>query len=179
MSEQNRKRWLLLVAGACVLLLTADRFVISPMASAWKKRSARIEELKSFIEKGEILLDRRDSLEARWQEVQKESLPANPPEAENQVLESVNTWAAASGFAVTGLIPRWIEDEEFGTRLEVRVSGSGSLESVSQFLYAVETSPTPLRVDLIEMRARDDAGRDIALDARLSGLTSIDGEGQS
>jgi len=179
MNERNRKRWLLLVAGACVLLLTADRFVLSPMAAAWKRRSVRIEELKSSIEKGRILLDRQDSLEERWDTVQKNALPVSPPAAENQVLTSVNSWAAASGLNVTALLPRWIEDKDLGPRMEIRVSGTGSLEAVTRFLFAVETSNVPIRADVVELRARDEAGRDISLDARLSGLTSTEIGGKS
>lgn len=172
MNPQVRQRWLLIGAAACVLLLGADKIVLTPMISAWKDRSARIKELQQSVDGGELLIDRQDTLQSRWKQIAAEALPADAPTAENEVLNAVNGWASDSRFNVTSLKPRWIEDENLGRRLEVRVSGTGNLESVSRFIYALETSNLPLRLEDVSLSARDDSGREIGLDARFSGLTS-------
>ena len=166
-----RKHWLLIAAGACVALLAADRVVIGPLSSTWKARSARIKDLAQSIENGRVLLDRRDALQTQWKEIEQQALSNDAPKAESKVLNAVNSWAAESRFTVTAVIPRWVEDETLGPRVEVRVSGTGDLEAVSRFLYALETSSLPLRLEDVEMRARNDTGREIGLDARFSGLT--------
>ncbi len=170
-TPQNRKHLLLIAAGACVALLAADRVVIGPLTSTWKARSARIKELSQLIDNGRVLIDRRDSLQAQWKQIEEQALPTDAPKAENRVLTEVNGWASESRFAIAALIPRWVQDDTLGARMEVRVSGTGDLEAVARFLYALETSSLPLRVEDIEMRARNDTGREIGLDARFSGLT--------
>ncbi len=179
MTEAQRKQRLLLIAGVCVALLAGDRLVLSPLASSWKSRSARIQELKKSISNGNMLLDRRDTLLKRWDAAKTQVLPADGPTAENKVLSAVNGWASSSGLSVNSLLPRWIEDEDVGPRVEVRVSGTGNLDEVSRFLYELETSEMALRLESVELRARDDAGREIALDARFSGLTSLGKEPRS
>lgn len=179
MNSSPRQKWLLIAAAACVGILALDRVVLTPMISSWKSRSDRINQLDKSIGNGAILLDRRDSLQQRWAQIKDEALPADPPTAENQLLIAVNGWAASARFNVTSLKPRWVDDENLGARMEVRVSGTGTLEAAARFLHAIETSELPLRLEDVELRARDEAGRDIGLDARFSGLTSLSTEVKS
>jgi len=163
MTEAQRKQRLLLIAGVCVALLAGDRLVLSPLASSWKSRSARIQELKKSISNGNMLLDRRDTLLKRWDAAKTQVLPADGPTAENKVLSAVNGWASSSGLSVNSLLPRWIEDED--------VWPGGAVAGGAE--------PGDGRPVSVELRARDDAGREIALDARFSGLTSLGKEPRS
>lgn len=179
MSEAHRKRWLLVAAAACALLFLGDRFILGPLTASWKTRARRITELKTSIHNGQTLLDRGETLKERWSQAQANALPAEAPAAENALLGYVSAWASSSGVTVSALAPRWIEDETLGPRMEIRVSGSGSLSAISRFLYSVESSPAPLRLEVLELRARDDNGRELSVDARISGLTAAVKGGRS
>jgi Tfp pilus assembly protein PilO len=174
MTDRQRKNWLLLAAVGCVLLLVGDRMVLSPLVNSWKSRSARIVELHKKINTGQMLLDRRDTLLTRWDAVKKGALPTNPTAAENAVLGAVHSWAASTGLSVTSILPRWIEDDKTGPRIELRVSGTGDMAAVGRFLYEIESSPMPLRLESVAMRARDDDGRSLSLEARFSGLIELE-----
>jgi len=66
MDSKRRETLLIIAAVACVALLAGDRLVLTPLGRVWKTRSVRIADLKTSVEKGEILLDRLDDLEKRW-----------------------------------------------------------------------------------------------------------------
>ena len=54
-----------------------------------------------------------------------------------------------------------------------RLEASGDLGAVSRFLYEVETDPMALKVQSVEITARDNEGRQMALGMQLSGLVSV------
>jgi len=135
MNGKGREKLLFIAAISCLLLLGGERLILRPLLSPWKERNAEIERLQQQLSSSEILLDRRDSIRERWEDMQKRSLPANKGAAENIALNAVGVWARESGLSVTGMKPRWIENDEAGDQLEVRVSASGQLRSVARFLY--------------------------------------------
>jgi hypothetical protein len=179
MNSQGRHRWLLIAAVACIVLLAGDRFILTPLMNTWKQRAMHIEQLEQSIENGELLLERSAMLEDRWAEANEAALPTDAAQAENLVLNAVNDWGGAAGFNITALKPRWMVDEELGPRLEIRVSGGGSLTAVSRFLYMLETDSLPLRLEDVELRARDDRGAELSLEARFSGLLPAAEENRS
>jgi len=54
--------------------------------------------------------------------------------------------------------------------LECRADGFGSIEAVSRFLYEIEKDNLPLRVESVEITARDNNGQQLALALQVSGL---------
>ena len=54
--------------------------------------------------------------------------------------------------------------------IEVRMSATGSLESVARFLHAFETAPQAQRIEEISIASRDERGSQMTLDMRFTGL---------
>ena len=54
--------------------------------------------------------------------------------------------------------------------LECRVDASGSLATVSRFLYEIESDPIALKVDALELSAKDTEGQQLTLGLQVSGL---------
>lgn len=180
MSPNDRKRLLLLASGLVLAIFVGDRFILSPMLSAWKERSEKIGELKTSIDSGEKLIDRAETLERRWDEINETALPAgDAAAAESALLNAVNDQGKSAGLNMTALKPHWVEDDDLGSRLEIRVSAEGSLGQISRFIYNMKNCGTPVRIEDIELRARDDHGATISVEARLSGLIAVDGEERS
>lgn len=50
------------------------------------------------------------------------------------------------------------------------MDGFGSLSTISRFLYEVEKDPMALKVDLVELSARDNEGKQVTLGLLVSGL---------
>ena len=55
-------------------------------------------------------------------------------------------------------------------RSECRVDAAGSLSSLSRFIYNIERDPLAVKVDTVELTARDNNGSQIGLGLLVSAL---------
>ncbi|MBX3729529.1 MAG: hypothetical protein KF858_10125 [Candidatus Sumerlaeia bacterium] len=170
MKADRRKRLLLAAAAICFGLFALDKLVLGPLGALWTEQARRIGTTGEALDRGTMLLDRRDSLAERWTSMKRESLPASTSEAETMVLDAIGRWSSASGLNVTGVRPRWLRTDPVGDRFEVRLSAEGSINAVSRFLYALESDAIPIRVEETEIRSRADDGSVLTLSVRFSAL---------
>ena len=77
-----------------------------------------------------------------------------------------------AGVNVSGLKPQWKRgsDRDEHQVLECRAEASGSLSSLSRFLYQVEKDPMAMKVDVVDLTTRDTEGRNLTLSLQVSGL---------
>jgi len=172
MNLTQRQQYLALAAAAAVALLVADRFVITPLTRAWKERSERIVQLRARVNEGRLLLDREPGLRARWQNMLTNLLPAEPSRAEARLLGAIERWAAVSQVTVTSVRPQWRVGAGDWTTLECRVDAAGSLAALTRLLYELERDPLAVKVDVLELTARDDTGSQLAMGLQVSALVS-------
>jgi Tfp pilus assembly protein PilO len=105
--------------------------------------------------------------------MQTNALPGNTSQAEQQLLRSFDDWSRDSGAELTSLMPQWKEDATNYLTLDLRVEASGDLGMLSKFLYDLESSPTPLRVDSVELGAHDNEGQQLTLGLEINGLALL------
>ncbi len=55
--------------------------------------------------------------------------------------------------------------------LDCRVEASGSLATLSRFLFDIEKDAMALKVESVELTARDKDGQQLSLGLQISGLT--------
>lgn len=176
--DQAEKRQKLLTIGAivAVVLMAGDFMVLTPLANAWKARSKRIEDLRAKVTKGQLTLDRETSTRARWDKFKRRGLTADRAGSESDVLKMVSDWSSRSRFNLTAIRPSWRDDEKDHVRLLCRVAGDGSVESIARFLFQLDAEDTAIRVETIELTARDKEGRKLGVDLEFSALQIIEDE---
>lgn len=170
MKTRNREKLLLLFTAAAVGLLALDWAILTPLARSWKSRSARIEALSKKISQGALLVEREDVMRDRWEFMKQHSVPVDISSAENEVLTAVDRWAQASRISFTSIKPQWKNYADDYTTLECRADAFGDIQAVTKFLFELETDPLPLKVEEVEIRARDNDGRQLSLGVRFSRL---------
>lgn len=170
LNAEKRQRLLLVVAATCVGLLGLDRLVLGPYVTAWRDRAERLASLSLKVERGRVLLDRAEALQQRWSNLQRDSLPADRPQAEELVLRAAAGWAREAHVYFTSLNPQWREGERDSVLFECRASLSGGLEQIARFLHAMETDPLPVRIEECRLAADDEQGRRLTLNLRFTGL---------
>ena len=141
------------------------------MARIWDDRAAHIAKLQRDVKEGQGLQQRKNWLRGHWDEIQKSSLTNDTTGAEEQLWSGLNNWVQYSGVSLQNVAPTWKQgnDPAYKT-LECRVDASGSLDRLSQFLYAMETDKMALRVQSIEMTSKDANGSTIGLGIQVSAL---------
>lgn len=179
MNLPPRQRLLALAAGAAVALLILDSLAIEPLIGNWQKRSADMALLKKNIAAGRTSIDRQAYIRADWADMQKNSLPKDTTMAEQELLSSFDQWGRASGIEVSSIKPQWKRGSgPAHSLLECRVDAVGSMATVARFLYEMERSPIALKVDALELSARDAQGDKLSLSLVVTGLRLAPLEGK-
>lgn len=170
MKITNRQQLLAVVAMATVALLASDRLVFSPLIRSWKARTERIGELRQLVAGGQTLVERERKVRDRWSAMETNTLPNNISAAENEVLKAFDRWSQESRISVSSIRPQWKRTSDDFMTLECRADAFGSISALTRFLYEVEKDPLALKVESIEISARDNNGQQLALGLQLSGL---------
>jgi hypothetical protein len=71
---------------------------------------------------------------------------------------------------ISAITPQWKHDSDDYMTFECRVDAAGDLGRLSRFLYSVEREPMALKLDLVELSARDKDGQQLSLGLQFSGL---------
>jgi hypothetical protein len=167
---KNRQQLLAIIAIAAVVLLLGDRLVLGPLTRTWKEHSTRISELKSSISKGETLLGRQKIIRDSWQQMRSNTLPPNLSAAEDEVFKAFYRWSEESQISISSIKSQWKRNADDYMVLECRADGFGTIDTIAHFLYEMERDPLALRVESVEVSARDNNGQQLSLALQLTGL---------
>jgi len=170
MNLNKRQRLLAILAIVAVGLFIADRLVFTPLTNIWRARTDRITKLKEQVRDGTETLKREPALREQWAMMKTNTLPSAKPEAESQMLKAFERWSQADRVSVSSIRPQWKEAEEDYKTLECRADVGGSLSAISRFLFQIERDPMGVKVDSMELTARDNNGSQLALVIQVSGL---------
>ena len=170
MQIKNRQQLLIIGAIAAIALFAGDQLVLSPLMTAWSARATLIGDLRKKITDGKMLVQREQSIRSRWEQMSRNALPNNASAAEQKVVQAIDLWAQNSGVVISAITPQWKHDSDDYTTYECRVDAAGDLDKVNHFLYSVERDPMALKLELVELGARDKEGQQLSLGLQLSGL---------
>ena len=170
MQIKNRQQLLIIGAIVAIALFAGDQLVLSPLMKVWSTRATRVAELRKQIAQGKMLVQREQSIRSRWEQMSRNALPNNTSTAEQQVYQAIDLWAQNSGVALSAITPQWKHDSDDYMTFECRVDAAGDLGKLSRFLYSVERDPMALKLELVELGARDKEGQQLSLGLQLSGL---------
>jgi Tfp pilus assembly protein PilO len=171
MQIKNRQQLLVIGTIVAVALFAGDHLVFSPMMDAWSARSKRITELRKQITQGKMLIQRERGIRNYWQEMSSRALTNNPSAAEQQVIQAIDSCAQNSGVVISSITPQWKHDSDDYATYECRVDAAGDLDKINHFLYSIERLPIALKMELVELGAREKDGQQISLGLQLSGLS--------
>lgn len=167
---ENRQKLLIIAVLVGGGLLAGDRLIVTPLVRSWGARSERIEQLQKDIAKGRQLLERRETVQSRWREMQTNALPGEVSAAEGRVLDAFDRWSRAASVNITSVKPQWKQQDDGYMTFECHVDATGNLSTLTRFLHEVERDSLALRVETVELAARDNDASQISLGLHVSGL---------
>lgn len=170
MISKSRQQILGIAAVLALVLLVGDKLVLTPLTKSWKTRSERIVQLKKSISQGAVLMDRDQTIRARWDSMRKNTLPENISAAENEVLQAFERWSQDSRISISSIKPQWKQVSDDYVTLECHADAFGSMETLTRFLYELERDPLALKLEAIEISSKDNDGQQLALGLQVSGL---------
>lgn len=170
MQIKNRQQVLMIAAIAAAALFAGDRLVFTPLLNAWSARAKRITTYRKQITEGKMMLQREQNIRSHWQEMSTNTLPNNTSVAEQRVFKAIDLWTQGSGVNISAITPQWKHDSDDYITFECRVDATGDLGTLSRFLYSAEQDPMALRMESVELAARDKDGRQLSLGLQFSAL---------
>jgi Tfp pilus assembly protein PilO len=173
MKIENRQQVLIIVTIAVVGLLICDSLIFEPLAGWYAARAREIAELRTQVKNGKSLMVRESGIRAHWADMQANTLPNKSAVAEQQVISAFDSWSRDSGVEITGILPQWKNDTDDYQTLNCRVEATGTLPTLSRFLYSVQKGPMALKLDSLELSARDTGGQQLTLGLQVSGLSLV------
>jgi len=173
MKIENRQQFLVALTIGAAALYIGVNFIGEPMVGLWSARSAQIKQLRAKVSAGKLLIQREAGLRSRWSQMSTNALPNNPSLAEQQVLKAFDNWSRDTGAEISSIMPQWKNDSTNYMTLNCRVEASGNLGTLSRFLYDIEKGPAALKLDSVELNARDGTGQQLTLGLQISGLALI------
>jgi Tfp pilus assembly protein PilO len=170
MKIENRQQILIVLTIAAVALLAADKLVFTPLTRAWTGRSKEIARLRTQVSDGASLMKREQAIRTQWDEMRTNMLPNNQSLGQEQVLKALVSWSQESGVSINGTTPQWKNDTDEYKTLICRVDASGSLWTLSRFLYDIEKGPMALKVESVDLSSHDNQGQQLTLGLQVNGL---------
>ncbi|HEY3763359.1 MAG TPA: GspMb/PilO family protein [Verrucomicrobiae bacterium] len=170
---KNREQFLMVITGIALAVLIGNWVVLEPLSKLWKTRSDAIVQLRDQVKNGRMMLRRETSIRNRWSLMQTNALPSTASSADLQMSQAFDRWSQSSGVNIESLAPQWENDATNYATLDCRVDATGNLQTLSRFLYQIESDPMAVQVQSVELMARDDQGQQLSLGLELSGLAII------
>ncbi|MGH7952747.1 MAG: hypothetical protein ACREFE_12640 [Limisphaerales bacterium] len=173
MNVKNRQQFLIVLTLVALGLYAGNWLVFEPAVKFWKSREANVAELRQQVSAGKILVRREEIVRNRWAQMRTNALPNSASQSEQQVLKAFDNWARASGANINSVTPQWANDQDDYSTLDCHVEASGDLATLSRFLYEIENDPMALKIESLDLSARDDKGQELTLGLQLSGLALV------
>ena len=177
-NPQNRQKLLLIATAAAVALYVLDAVLITPLTKTWQAHAAEIVKLKKDVARGRGMIERGPQTQRKWTEMQTGALPKDAAQAEQDLISAIDRWGRDNRIELGSIKPQWKRGTTRYSTLAGRVDASGTLATLSRFLYELEKSPIALRVDSVELTARDEGGNKLTLGLIVSGLRMSPLEGR-
>jgi hypothetical protein len=170
MQIKNRQQLLIIVAVSAIALFGGDKLILTPLTEAWKARAAKIATLTKQRDSNKLYLTRALGLRNHWRDLSARTLTNETSAAEQQVFQAIDNWAQNTGVTINAITPQWKHDSDDYMTYECRIDAAGDIDRLSRFLYRVERERLALRLESVELAARDKAGRQLSLGLQLSAL---------
>jgi hypothetical protein len=167
---KDRQKLLLVVTIGAVALFAADQLIRAPLMSAWNARASQLSSLRTQVARGKMLLQRERGIRNHWDDMQRKALTNNMSAAEQQVFRAIDSWAQDTGVVINAITPQWKHDSDDYITYDCRVDAAGDISRLSRFLYRAEREPLALRIQDVELSARDKDGQQLTLGLQLNGL---------
>lgn len=167
----KRERFVFITTLACVGLFVANSFFVDPVRKKLGDLASDRKMLLGSLNEAELLIGNHKRMEKKWETMLSNGL-RNDMEAESKVLDALRQWSADAYLSLTSIKPERISSDNKLKEMVFTVVGKGTLESVTRFLWQIETAELPIKIKDMQLGSSSTAGTgdSISLQLHLSAL---------
>ena len=168
----KRERTIVGLTTAVLVLLLADQFALTPLLSRRDRIEQDLAAVVRDLDKGEALLRQKRKLMPRWREMTESGLGASASDAESRLLRAIRDWAQESELTLSSVKYERTETERQFQKITWRAAGTGTMASVSRFLYRAQEASLPVRISDVQVSARQEGTDSLAIQVGIATLSS-------
>jgi len=166
----RRERLIITATLVAVSILVLDRYALTPLLERYSALEARKERLLADVNRDESLLARQRKVVPKWRQMLAGSLKRDPGEAESQMLHALRDWSEQAGLNLSLLRPERSTEKTDLREITFHIAGDGTMNSISRFLWRLETADIPTRLKTVQFRSRKEGIDDLSVQLRISTL---------
>jgi len=170
MTLSAREKKIVIVVLATLLLFLGDRYVVSPFMEARRNLERDIADAVQRQSDASNVMANSRRAEKRWKEITASGLNSDQGAADSQMLNAISAWARDAGLPAPAVKPDRMEQEKQFRKIVYHVATTGSMRSVMQFLWRIQTANIPARVTDLQLASRKEGADDLQMTVGISTL---------
>jgi len=165
----KRERVILIVTAVVVGALVVDKVLFGPVKGRLDEMKVQRDLLVAEVAEAQSLFERQRLLAPRYKTMLSDGF-RNDTEAESRVLRALREWSDATGVTLSSVKPERVASDQGLKEMTFVVAGKGTLRSVAQLLYQIETAALPIKVKNMQLGLASEGTDSMSLQLRLSAL---------
>jgi len=170
----KRERYIAIGASTAALVFFLYQYMFNPL---WERRAQAQSDSGSSrmkLQKIRSENNRNRATELKWEEMNKAGLRLDANTALGQLQHAAQQWAQEARLSISHRGDRPLVVEKRFQKIVLHVSSqSATMESISRFLWRVNTSGLPVRVTDLQIRPKREASEELTLEVAISTLSAI------
>ena len=151
MTLTKRETILVVAAGSTLALLLLNAYVFQPYIQSSRLVNSQTGTLGLKLARDLRLLQNRGRVARMWRKLRTTGLSRDPGAAENETLQNLLQYAHAAGVRLQSLQPTRLAPSHDFQVVRVEATGQGTTAALALFMWRIETSPLPLRLNSVHI----------------------------
>ncbi len=169
-SLSKRERYIAIAVVALGVFFLVYEFVLQPYFDRRDSIAADQKLVSGKLADADQLFAREHKLQPVWNEIKSGGLKTNRSLAESQAQQAVLDWARSAGVNVVSLKPERDQQVNQFQIINFHVQGTGSMLSISNMLWSLETAKIPVRLNDLQITPRKEGTDDLTVQLTISTL---------
>lgn len=164
----KREKTIAIVVGVVAGLFALDQVLLTPQLDRLSAADSKSSDHRQKLADADSVVKRSQAAQRLWRPMAGEHVKPDAPSAESQLRERVLACAKAAELTVPSYQSDKAEKEQGFDRSQITVTATGNMWQVSRFLYELQTTDAPLRVETAQIKSRTDGADDLQIQVKLS-----------
>jgi len=168
MALTRREQKIMYLTVASVMFLIFNTYVLEPILDMRSETAQMHQTLHTQVDRSLTTLKRKKQMQKRWAQMQQAGLSSDVQKAESMVYRYLEESSQRSGLQLGSVQPdRLITESELG-EIDFVLSGTGSMRSVTEFLWDLETAAIPLKIKSHQLGSKNEMAKAMTIQIELS-----------
>ena len=170
MDLSAKEKKLLIAAIIALGIMFGDKLLLKPLVEKRNMLKTQNAQITSDLEQARNILERRKLVKQKWVQMQESGLTNDPQKLESSLFSFLEDASGKSGLEISYVQPGISESNEGFGLIDFTLSGRGTMRSVTEFLWEVETCNLPVLIGSFQLGALDENGQNVSIQLELSAL---------